>query len=306
MTTRSAERLSEIGEDELIRRLTSGLPLAPEVIAGAGDDCAILQSDKRGVWQLLKTDCVVEGNHFLRTSAPEQVGWKAMARVVSDIASMGGSPQHALVTLILPQELNVDYVEKLYAGLQKCGTQHGVSIVGGETTRGPLIVISVALSGTVAKKSCARRSEARQGDLIYVTGKLGGSLAGHHLTFQPRLAEAQWLCQQGFVHAMMDLSDGLASDLPRLARASGLGFELEESSLPVNVGCTPSQALTDGEDYELLFTLSPRRRSRLEHAWSQQFPSVPLTCIGRMTLRSDTPDFAAGGWDAFRSESAQP
>jgi thiamine-monophosphate kinase len=114
------ETLDQIGEDALIHRLTHALPLGADVIAGAGDDCAIVRPVRGRRLQLLKTDCIVEGVHFLRATPPECVGWKAMARVVSDIAAMGGTPEHAMVTMVLPMELEVPYVEQLYAGMRRC------------------------------------------------------------------------------------------------------------------------------------------------------------------------------------------
>jgi len=301
MNNSSAVRLAAIGEDELIRRFTTGLPLGPEVVAGAGDDCAIVHTGRKGQWQLLKTDAVVENVHFTRDVAPGQTGWKAMARVVSDIASMGGTPQHALITLVLPPDLEIDHATGLYAGLRRCAETFGISIVGGETTRGPFIIISVCLTGTVKPSECIRRDGARVGDFIYVTGKLGGSIKGHHLTFIPRLAEARWLCSHFSIHAMMDLSDGLAKDLPRLARASALGFQIQPDALPRNPGCTPADAWSDGEDYELLFCVSPGTASRLAIAWQQQFPDVSLTKIGRMVAAAEgiSPDIPGSGWDAF-------
>jgi len=298
-----AEKLSEVGEDELIRRFTSGLLLSGDVIAGAGDDCAIVESGRKGAWQLLKTDCVVEGVHFLREAEPGQIGWKAMARVVSDIASMGGTPQHALITLVLPPEVEVRFATDLYAGLRKCAGEFGINVVGGETTRGPLIMVSVCLTGHVKASRCVRRDGAKVGDLIFVTGRLGGSINGHHLTFTPRLPEAQWLSRNVTLHAMMDLSDGLAKDLPRLARASGVGFVVDDTALPLNPGCTAEQARSDGEDYELVFCIPSRSRKRLEDVWQKEFPSVALTCIGRIIpgTAEMSSDISTGGWDAFTS-----
>lgn len=300
------ETLAGIGEDELVRRLVKDLPQAPEVITGPGDDCAVVEPLGPAWSQLLKTDCVVEGVHFLRDALPEQVGWKALARVVSDLASMGGEPQHALITLVLPAELAVSWVERLYVGLRKCAEAHGVSLVGGETARGPVVVVSVSMTGRVPAGRVLRRDGAQAGDAIVVTGRLGGSLAGHHLTFQPRLAEAGWLAAGHPVHAMMDLSDGLAKDLPRMARASGVDFVLEEEALPLTEGCSPAQAWGDGEDYELLMAVPAAGWEALAGAWRSRFPGTLLTRIGTFVPvgQGVWPGFAGsgpgtGGWEHF-------
>lgn len=301
------ETLAQIGEDALIRRLTEGLPKNEDVITGVGDDCAVVRPARGRPLQLLKTDCIVEGVHFLRDTPPEQVGWKAVARVVSDIAAMGGTPQHALVTLVLPPGLAVAHVEKLYAGMRRCAETFGVSIVGGETSRGAQMVISVSMTGTVASSRCMRRDGAKPGDAIYVTGRLGGSLRGHHLAFTPRVAEAQWLVRSFKLHAMMDISDGLAKDLPRMAQASSVEFVLHEANLPLNEGCTPEQAWADGEDYELLLAMPEPLTPRQSRRWQREFPGVPLTRIGSFVAigHGKAPSFSGGGWDHFQT-SPQP
>lgn len=293
--------LASIGEDELISRLVQDLPQGPEVIAGPGDDCAVVRRVESGWNQLLKTDCVVEGVHFLREAAPEQVGWKALARVVSDVASMGGVPQHALITLVLPRELKVAWVERLYAGLRRCAETYGVSIVGGETAGGPLVMVSVSLTGKVREGCVLRRDGAKAGDVIAVTGRLGGSITGHHLNFLPRVAEAGWLADSQQVQAMMDLSDGLAKDLPRMAKASGLEFVLDEGTLPVNAGCSAAQAWGDGEDYELMLAIPAEAWGGLAAAWAGQFPEVLLTRIGTFVPvgLGVRPDFDGAGWEHF-------
>lgn len=295
------ETLAQIGEDALVRRLTASLPSSAEVLTGPGDDCAVVRPLRGRRLQLLKTDCIVEGVHFHRDTPPQRIGWKAMARVVSDIAAMGGAPQHALVTLLLRPEMAVGEVEEIYAGLRRCAEAFGISIVGGEMSRGTQVVISVSLTGSVAEKRCALRNGAKPGDAICVTGRLGGSLRGHHLDFMPRIAEAQWLARNLQLHAMMDISDGLAKDLPRMAQASGVGFVLDESALPLHAGCTPAQAWCDGEDYELLFALPEWLTKRQLRRWQRTFPDVPLTCIGKFvdSAKGRPPSFSGAGWDHF-------
>jgi thiamine-monophosphate kinase len=230
---------------------------------------------------------VVEGVHFLASTDPVRVGWKALCRAISDVAAMAGTPEHALITIALTPQTPMRWVESLYRGLRRAAERFGVSIVGGETSRSPgPAFVNVALTGHVERKRCVLRSGGRPGDLLFVTGRLGGSLKGKHLDFTPRLAEAAWLAKYHLPHAMMDLSDGLASDLPRLAAASGCGFDLDETSIPRTSGCTVTQALSDGEDFELLFAVAPKNADQLERAWRKKFPRVPLTRIGSLTART--------------------
>lgn len=253
----SSESLQQLGEDRLVERLVKLLPPHADLITGPGDDCAVIRRDEK--WDgLLKTDVVVENIHFLPDEAPERIGRKALARAISDIAAMGGIPEHALVTLLTDPGQPVDKLVGIYKGIVNCALKYGISIAGGETSSLPEkgLVINIALTGRVEKGTAILRSGAQVGDLLCVTGQLGGSLSGHHLDFQPRTEEGRLLHAKG-VSSMMDLSDGLAKDLPRLCKASGTGAVYEENSLPLNKGATIRQAQHDGEDYELLFTLSP-------------------------------------------------
>jgi thiamine-monophosphate kinase len=285
---RFSPTLADLGEDRVVAALTHRLALGEDVRVGAGDDCAVIGKPRAARWQLLKTDVVVEGVHFLPDEDPRRVGWKALCRAISDIAAMGGVPAHALITLAAPSSTPVAKVAALYAGLRKAARKFGVSIVGGETSRspGPLFV-NVALTGWVERARCVRRSGGQPGDALYVTGRLGGSRAGKHLDFTPRLAEARWLVTHFKPHAMMDLSDGLAADLPRLALASHCGHEIHRDQLPRTPGRTIEQALTDGEDFELLFAMIPHATAQLEPAWRTQFPKLPLTRIGQLNQKSE-------------------
>jgi thiamine-monophosphate kinase len=281
------KQLSDYGEDRLITELLRGFSLGQNVIVGAGDDCAVIGRRADRMWQLLKTDCVIEGVHFEKSAESRKIGWKALARVISDIAAMGGLPQHALVTIAVSPDEEIRRLKAIYAGLKKAAARFGVSVVGGETSRSPEpLFISIALTGTVEKSRCVLRSGGRVGDNVFVTGQLGGSIRGKHLDFIPRVSEARWLTENFRIHAMMDLSDGLGADFPRLARASRCGFEIFENALPLTRNCTPQQAIRDGEDYELLFALSPRDSSRLEKTWSKKFPRLALTRVGKLTRGS--------------------
>jgi thiamine-monophosphate kinase len=280
-------KLREAGEDRLLEQLLSKLRSGRGVVLGAGDDCALVDSGKRGSLDVLKTDCLVEGIHFAKNARPEAVGWKAMARPLSDFAAMSALPQFALVTLIVPREREVAWVKRLYRGIEKAARAFDVAVVGGETsaTRGP-VVISISVTGLVEKDRWVGRAGGKPGDEVFVTGKLGGSLAGRHLRFVPRIAESRWLTENFPIRAMMDLSDGLGADLPRLARASGVNFELDDSALPRNRGCSIPEAISDGEDYELLLAIAPKDSGSLVTRWRTKFPNVPLTRIGRLIRKS--------------------
>jgi thiamine-monophosphate kinase len=277
-------KISALGEDAVVAALTRGLPLGADVRRGAGDDCAVIGGARDRMWQLLKTDCVIEGVHFEKKEKPARVGWKALCRAVSDIAAMGGVPKHAMITIAVSRDVEMAWLRGIYAGLRKAARRFGVSVVGGETSRSPgPAFISVALAGEVERVHCVTRGGGRAGDFLYVTGRLGGSRAAKHLDFIPRLAEARWLSGNFRIRAMMDLSDGLAADLPRLAKMSGCGFEIAKEQIPRNRGCTVAQALGDGEDFELLLAVRPRDAAQLEAKWRAKFPKLPLTRIGKLT-----------------------
>jgi thiamine-monophosphate kinase len=295
-------KLAALGEDALVARLLRGLPSGADVLTGPGDDCAIIGRPRARRWLLLKTDCVIERVHFTADADPRRVGWKALCRAISDIAAMGGEPRHALITVAVPRTQEVAWLDALYVGLRKAARRFGVAIVGGETARSPgAVFINVALTGEVERNRCVRRDGGKPDDAVFVTGRLGGSIAGKHLDFTPRLAEARWLTEHFRPHAMMDLSDGLAADLPRLAKASGCGFAIDEARVPRTAGCSVARALGDGEDYELLFSLPSRYVSHLTTAWRETFPRLLLSQIGRLTLSSAThTSHPTRGYDHFR------
>jgi thiamine-monophosphate kinase len=297
-----------MNEFELITRLTKSLPTNPTVVVGTGDDCAVLDFGLPDRWLLFKTDAIVEGVHFTRNTPPEKIGRKALARCLSDIAAMAGTPTAALVTMALPPRFDVKFIEAIYAGMKALAQKHGTAIVGGETTANPGgILISIALLGSVPRGRAVLRSGAKAGDAIFVTGELGGSLAGRHLEFEPRLAEARWLAEHFPIHAMIDLSDGLAGDLRHILKASRAGAELLKPAIPISRtakeisrsracqsaddppthvgGYKPAlvAALTDGEDFELLFTVAGADAVKLLDAWKKQFPKLKLSCIGKIT-----------------------
>ena len=291
------------GEDAVLARLKRLLRRTPpSVHAGIGDDCAAVKSGRRGFLTLLKTDCVVEGRHFSPRDSAAAIGWKAACRAVSDMAACGGEPRFALVTCVVRPEQTTRWIDGLYRGIEKAARTYGFHVVGGELARtdGPA-VISVAMTGEVATADFVGRAGGRSGDVLFVTGQLGGSLSsGWHLRFQPRVEQARWLARNFRPQSMMDLSDGLAADLPRLAKAGGTGFVVDPALVPRRLGASLQQALGDGEDFELLFALDPRKAVRLETAWKKKFPRLRLTCIGHLAARGVARGLGeARGYDHF-------
>jgi thiamine-monophosphate kinase len=280
-------RLRQVGEDRLLDQLLPHLPLAKGVVAGAGDDCAVVKTPLGGNFLVLKTDCIVEGVHFLAEANPLDIGWKAMMRPLSDFAAASAVPQFAMITLITSAQTEVKWVKRLYRGLRRAAKRFKVSIVGGETsnTPGP-IAISVSVVGFVERYRWVTRRGGKDGDDLFVTGRLGGATTRKHLQFVPRIAESRWLTKNFSVHAMIDLSDGLGVDLPRLARASKVGFKIEMENLPLTRGAKVDNAISEGEDYELLFAISPRQSRRLQKEWHKKFPKLPLTRIGSLVPQS--------------------
>lgn len=305
MNGREDQTIAELGEDALVRILTAGLAQGPAVHIGPGDDCAVLGQKGDAKLRLFKTDCVLESVHYTSQTPPQAVGWKALARAVSDIAAMGGQPEAALVTLALPAWRTVEYARALYAGLQHCAETFCLSIAGGETTRstGPEGWLSVSLTGWVEEENLITRAGGSAGDALFVTGKLGGSLpSGRHLSFMPRLEQARWLAGNFCPRAMMDLSDGLAKDLPRLAAMSRCGFRLDRAKVPRHAGVSMQQALEDGEDYELLFAIPAASAQDLAAKWDSRFPDLDLTQIGVLTVWHEG-ESLSGGWDPFVKET---
>ncbi len=283
-----------MNEFELIARLTKSLPTNENVLAGTGDDCAVLDFGGDKLF-LFKTDAIVEGIHFTKETPPEKIGHKALARCLSDIAAMAGTPSAALVTIGLSKNFDAEFIAKIYDGMSAVAKKFNVAIVGGETTTNPeRIFISITLLGTVARGKQILRGGAKIGDAIFVTGELGGSIAEKHLDFEPRIAEANWLAEHFAIHAMIDLSDGLAGDLRHILNASNVGAEILKSAIPISreakLAAKKSStakpafvaALTDGEDFELLFTIASKDAVKLLDGWKKKFPKLRLSCIGKI------------------------
>jgi thiamine-monophosphate kinase len=258
---------------------------------GPGDDCAVVRAagDRRHDW-LLKSDPVIANVHFTADAPGQAIGHKALGRVLSDIAAMGGEPLWALVDLVAPARTPALLVEQIFQGLSRLARRVGLAVVGGDVSAGPVLEVHVLAIGRVAQGKAVLRSGARPGDSLFVTGALGGSLAGRHLRFQPRLAEGGWLARHGWARAMIDLSDGLATDLRHLIRRSGVGAELWLEAIPVSRAARKSgkpaaalrHALTDGEDFELLFAVPAAKTAAFMKAWRRRF-RLACTRIGTIT-----------------------
>lgn len=286
--SRRPQTLRDMGENRLLHELLPRLPQGPGTVVGPGDDCAVVRPCGAKEDWLLTTDPVIEGRHFLADTPARLVGRKAVARAISDIAAMGGTPRWVLVNVVAPGGTPLTRVRGVFAGLMAAAKDFGCGIVGGDTAEGPALEIHVTAVGCLPRGLAVRRSGARAGHWVYVTGALGGAYRNgnrHHLLFEPRLAEGQFLAAHKWATSMMDISDGLAADLPRLLDASGRGVRLEVAAIPLSPAARRTahpwrHALDDGEDFELLFTVAARQRTLFERAWAKAFPILPATCIG--------------------------
>lgn len=293
-TQRAADSVGRQGERRLIAEIRRWLGAAtPPPPHGIGDDCAVLppSRDRR---QLITVDPVIFGRHFDAAVAPRAVGAKLLKRNLSDIAAMGGRPTAAVIALTLDARVKLAWLEAFYRGLAATARRWQVPIVGGDVAQADgVLAASLTLLGEATTSRVLTRSGARVGDWIFVTGELGASLpTGHHFRFTPRLAEGAWLARRAEVHAMMDVSDGLAKDLHALTppRAEPA---LEPAALPRRAKADVRGALTDGEDYELVFALAARTdRDAFTHAWRRAFPRTRLSCIGRFVSAGKRPPTA--------------
>jgi len=304
-SARGPVRLGELGEDHLLDQLLRHLFRGKAVAVGPGDDCALVETQASRSFLVLKTDCVVEGVHFSPGENALDVGWKAMMRPLSDFAATSAVPQFALITLIAPEQTKVDWVKNLYRGLRRAAQRFEISIVGGETssTPGP-ISVSASVVGFVERDRWVSRRGGKVGDELFVTGQLGGAVNRKHLRFIPRIVESRWLTKNFSIHAMMDLSDGLGADLPRLARASKVGFKIDIENLPLTRGAKADNAISEGEDYELLFAISPHQSKRLPKEWLTKFPKLKLTRIGCFSqLSTNNSQLLRGGYVHFQQRN---
>jgi len=319
-------------EDALVKRIARHfLPgRAQKLRLGIGDDAA-LWNPKAGFVSILTSDWFLEGSHFLREKhPPDSVGWKCLARAASDIAAMGGTPRCFLLNLALPAAATGNWLKGFLRGLRRAAKSLDCILAGGDTTWSKQILISVTVIGEIREGREVLRSGARPDDLLYVSGTLGEAEHGlrllgekrgridpknvamrKHLYPEPRLELGRWLAERKLATAMMDVSDGLSSDLPRLCAASGVGALIDPAKLPVLRGLALEHArqltLHGGDDYELLFTVSPRNLALL----SAKFQKLRLTQIGKITAdrgvriigKNGRPvPLRVAGWDPFRQE----
>ncbi len=281
--------LGQAGENALLEHLARTLSRKANVVEGPGDDCAVVRpAGGAGYDWLLTSDSVVENVHFVTGTRPEALGHKAAGRALSDLAAMGGDPEWLLVNLTLPSTTSVRYVDRFYKGFQALAQRHGGMVAGGDLSAGTTVAIHVFAVGRVPQGRALLRSGAGAGDVLFVTGALGDSLRGRHLSFEPRLQQGRFL--RRWATALMDVSDGLASDVPRLAARSGVGAHIDEDAVPVAPSLARYRrratrlrhALCDGEDYELLFAVPARRTRSFLQAWRRRF-ALPCTAIGSLT-----------------------
>ncbi|QDU82398.1 Thiamine-monophosphate kinase [Polystyrenella longa] len=288
------------GEFELIDRLRQQVQSHPNLRLGIGDDAAEVLFGKNKTPVLVTVDMLMDQVHFdLANTDPRLIGRKALAVNLSDIAAMGGEAIAIVVSYALPKGAGDhgtgdQLAEQLHQGIVELAEQHQVAVAGGDTNswKGPLVISITALGQPVGPKAI-ERSGARVGDLIFVTGELGGSLAGRHLTFTPRLKEARELVNNYDVHAMIDLSDGISSDLQHILRESEVGAVLHAEQIPIHSDARRSSgdrsplehALHDGEDFEVLFTVSPEDAVRLTS--HPLLTGTRVTQIGEITAGSE-------------------
>jgi thiamine-monophosphate kinase len=261
-----------IGENLFVEWLQAKMPKATNALIPNGDDAALLSGSHRGF--LVATDMLLDGTHFHADKIePELIGRKAVAVNLSDIAAMGGTPDSLFISLAVPHSTSPEWLRRVMNGAATLAREFNCGIDGGDTNswNGPL-AINVCVIGTPHWRGAVARSGAQDADVVMVSGMtLGNTLAtGHHVNFTPRIREAQWLLDHFEIHALMDLSDGLASDVPRMAKASGKQMILEAARLVVDPHSKEAlrSALCDGEDFELLFTCREDTASRIE----QTFP----------------------------------
>jgi len=280
-------------ELEFVRRIAHKFKVKKPVIHGIGDDCAVLQYTKEK-YMLLTCDMIIEGTHFTKKTSPYRIGWKAMAVNISDIASMGGVAKYALVSAGVPRGKGVKFLKEIVNGADAISKKFGVKIIGGDTNASDKTVLNVTLLGEVEKKYLATRSGAKIGDLIFVTGTLGDGET-RHLDFLPRIKEARALVTNFKISSMIDLSDGLAMDLNRVAEASNVGARIYRSLIPLAENAPPPRKIpprmtqideffSRGEDFELLFTASPRESKKIIEQIGEK-NNLPVTMIGEVVKK---------------------
>ncbi len=271
-------------ELEFIKYISKKFKTGKPVIKGIGDDCAILEYTK-AKYMLLTCDMIIEGTHFSGKATPFQIGWKAVAVNISDIAAMGGVPRYALVSAGIPRNKGTKFLKGIIKGIETISRKFNILLIGGDTNTSRKIVINVTLIGEVEKNCVIRRDGARSGDLIFVTGCLGEGKT-KHLKFLPRLKEARTLAKNFRINSMIDLSDGLSMDLNRLVDSSKVGACVYRSLIPLSDASVPlDKAIVTGEDFELLFTASPVESKKIIKRMGRK-GDLPVTLIGEVVEKA--------------------
>jgi len=267
-------------EKDIIKYIKNNFKTKKPVVEGIGDDAAVL-GYKKDKYLLFSSDMIIEGTHFKNTAKPYNIGWKAVAINISDIAAMGGVPKYCLVSLGIPAKKGMSFVKGLANGIKSISRKFGLTVVGGDTNRSDRIIVDIAMLGEVEKTCLTKRSGAKKRDLIFVTGALGeGRLK--HLSFMPRLKEARKLVKNFNISSMIDLSDGISIDLNRLSEASGVGVRIFKSLIPLSKKSEPfHKALERGEDFELLFTASVKESRRIIKRMGEK-GDLPISLIGEV------------------------
>jgi thiamine-monophosphate kinase len=334
--------LKEIGEFGFIKKISRGCLIRPDnIIKAIGDDAAAFATAPDHL-SLITTDLLVERIHFLRDAITGfDLGYKSLAVNLSDIAAMGGTAREAFVSIAIPDDCQLDYLEAVYSGIKDLATEFDVNVLGGDTTRSKKdLIINIVVQGIVSKEELLCRDAARAGDVIFSTGFLGDSKAGLHLILnqidadtepltallkahlvpQPHLPEGRFLARQPGVHAAIDTSDGLSSDLAHIAEESRVGARLYAEKIPISPNlkdfCTrfdfdpTNYALSGGEDYTLLCTIAPQNADKIAKDFEKEFKR-PLFAIGEITAKKqievvyadgETKPLTPTGWDHFKAK----
>ncbi len=294
-----------MNEFSFIDYLKKKIPSTGRAPVGIGDDAAVLNLDKRKNL-VVSTDVIVENVDFkIKTLSPEKIGRKALAVNLSDIAAMGALPTAFVISIGKPSYITAPWLRRFYKGLLALAEQYNIACVGGDFSRSKEFFASVTIFGEALSHRIVKRSGAKPGDRIAVTGDLGGSLLQHHHDFTPRVREGLFLAKYIKPTAMIDISDGLVQDLSHILEVSGVGAMLDLDKIPVsrdakkisrgNKEKALERALSDGEDFELLFTVPPKRRKMFERIWKKKFPGVPLSWIGKIEGKASQISWRRGG-----------
>jgi thiamine-monophosphate kinase len=334
--------LKEIGEFGFIKKISRGCLIRPDnIIKAIGDDAAAFVTEPNQL-TLVTTDLLVERIHFLRAAISGfDLGYKSLAVNLSDIAAMGGTAKEAFISIAIPDDCHLNYLEAIYDGIKDLALKYDVNILGGDTTRSTVdLIINIVVQGTVPKEQLLCRDAARPGDVIFSTGFLGDSKAGLHLILneieadtetlkallkahrlpEPHLREGRFLARQQGVHAAIDTSDGLSSDLAHIAEESRVGARLYADKIPISQNLKDfgirfdsvplDYALSGGEDYTLLGTIAPQNAAKIASTFKKEFKH-PLFVIGEITAKEqlelaypdgETKPLTLTGWDHFKAK----